>query len=131
MMFATDRRKSASSRVNDLRRRLSRWDRVSREAVDGEEVVRDYNRSVVVPFLAARGVPIGRVLAVWREDTWGLARAGDGEAAEIYRSLLRDPEFRMLAIWRYDWALASVDDTRELLEEVEGILALVGAEPPR
>jgi hypothetical protein len=115
----------AMIRSPELRRHLSRWERVSREATDDEDVVRDYLRATVVPFLASRGVPIGRAFATWREGSWGLERAGEAEARTAYRALVRDPEFRTLATWRYDWALSSADDARDLLEEVEAILRLV------
>lgn len=111
-------------RSEELRSRLSGWDRVRGEVMDNEAVVREYVGAVLVPFLAERDVPIGRSFATWR-DAWGLTHPPDADAVATYRSLVADPRFRILATWRYDWALGSAGDSRDALFEAQAILALI------
>lgn len=115
-------------RNDGLRSRLSSWERVMEETVDNERVVREFAGGVLIPFLAARGVPVGRSLATWRGDRWGLPRLPEAEAMEKYRSLVSDPEFRVLAAWRYDWAVGSATDFRRAQSEARAILQLIREE---
>ncbi len=107
----------------DLRRRISSWPRVAAETSDNELVVRDFVAATVIPFLARTGISIGRSFATFQGDAWGLSRGSDADAVTRYRALVADPEFRILATWRYDWALGSTkkygqaaDLAREIVE---------------
>ena len=60
-----------------LRSYLSNWQRLLDETMDNEVVVREYVGSVMVPFLAARGAPVGRSspclprrMRWWCTGTW-------------------------------------------------------------
>jgi hypothetical protein len=121
----------ASGRINvlsddALRYSLVEWGRLSANATDNDLLIRDYLGGVVIPFFAAREIPIGRVFRTFRQDLWGLSAVADSVADERYRALVADPEFRVLATWRYDWALSSVLSFRRLEEAAEEILELLG-----
>ena len=123
----------ASGRISlisdaELRSRISNWQSLLDETTDNELVVRQYIGSVTVPFLAARGAPIGRISRVPKQGQWELSVASDAEALTAYRELVGDPEFRALATWRYEWALGSAGDFRRAEHAADSVLTLVRAE---
>ena len=120
----------ASGRINvlgddELRYRLVEWSRLSANVTDNDLLIRDYLGGVVIPFFAVREIPIGRAFETFRQDQWGLSEATDSVAEERYRTLVTDPEFRILATWRYDWALSSLNSFRRLGDAAEAILEML------
>lgn len=107
----------ASGRVSlisdlTLRRLVSTWQGLLAETTDNEVAVRQYATEVLIPYLASRGMPIGRASRIPRQSDWRLAVASEAEALAAYRMLVSDDEFRTLATWRYEWALGSARDFR-------------------
>jgi hypothetical protein len=112
----------------ELRSRLSFWAWVRANAVEDEAVAREYIGSVLVPFLASRGLPMGRSFATWRGERWRIAQPDAPEAIRVYREVVADPEFRGLVQWRYDWALSSAGAFRRAAGEAEEIHGLIEAQ---
>ena len=122
----------ASGRVSllsdpSLRRRISTWQGLLNETTDNEIVVRQYLGSVMVPYLASRKAPIGRASRIPKGSEWHLSVTPDSEAISTYRDLVRDPEFRGLATWRYEWALGSTRSYRGAEAAADSVLSLVRA----
>ena len=120
----------ASGRINvlgddELRYRLVEWSRLSANVTDNDLLIRDYLGGVVIPFFAVHEIPIGRAFETYRQDRWGLSEVTDSVAEERYRTLVTDPEFRILATWRYDWALSSLNSFRRLGDAAEAILEML------
>lgn len=111
-----------------LRRRISTWQGLLNETTDDEIVVRQYLASVMVPYLASRNAPIGRASRVPKGSEWRLSVTSDSHAISTYRDLVRDPEFRALAAWRYEWALGSTRSYSRAEEAADSVLALVRAD---
>lgn len=112
-------------RNDELRSRLSNWSWVRANTMEDEAVVREYVGGVLIPFLAERNVPMGRSFAGWRGDSWGIDEGDQSEAIRAYRAVAADPEFRGLAMWRYDWALSSVRMFTRASEEADEIRRLI------
>jgi len=122
----------ASGRVSlisdpTLRRFVSNWEGLLAEAMDNELVVRQYATSVLVPYLASHEVPIGRASRIPRQPEWELAVASEPDAILAYEALATDPSFRVLATWRYEWAIGSSRDFRRAAATADSALALVRA----
>jgi hypothetical protein len=108
-----------------LRERVSTWQGLLEETTDNEVVVRQYVVSVMVPFLAARHAPIARISRVPYSSVWRLSVTDEADAIATYRELLRDPEFRALAAWRYEWALGSARSYERARVAADSALTMV------
>lgn len=110
----------------ELRSAVAAWDGVAAEVQDNEVLARDFITMILLPYLAERGIPLSRVLAVGREDRWPDGRAPDSEARAAYAALVRDPAFGGHVAHRY--SLLSLDEYREALDFVRRLLAELDAE---
>ena len=90
--------------------------------------MRTFVLNVTVPFLASMGVETGRLLALRLPNDWRLQPSDSLEAAERYRELVYDPEFRSLARYRYGWTVLSVLEFEVAIDAAREILALIRGE---
>ena len=108
-------------RSDEVRRRLVAWQGVLREVQDNEAAMRDYILHELIPFLAARGVPLGVF--------GGRGPPGMSEQQELanYRSLFRDPEFLALASVRKGFLNVSMTEYGAATRFVEELVLLIRA----
>jgi len=112
-----------------LRNRLSSWGSVLDETRDNEESMRTLAIQVTAPFLASRGVETGRSLAytgAGRDLTFPVEETAI--AAERYRLLLIDPEFRSLAQYRMGFANHSAQEFHRAADAAREVLVLTRRE---
>lgn len=119
----------------ELRERLSAWDGVVEEVRDNELAMREFILSTIVPYLAEREVPLARAWALLpnlgllgergNPRGWPGGLTPDGEAAQVYASLVRDPQFEVLVAARYTWInVEEYDDAIAFVDELLRLIAL-------
>lgn len=107
----------------ELRVALASWGSVVDEVRDGELVIREFVREAIIPYLAERGVGLGR--AIDRLVPGVATPESDPEAERQYRDMMSDARFRTLVEYRLAWQIDTMGGYEEAVEATARIVDLL------
>jgi len=109
---------------SELQRGLAAWPGTVDDVLDNQHLMQDFGLTVVVPALARKGLPLGRIWGLYRES-WPVDREPRSDLVGLYGRLATDPEVLSLMSTKYAFLNASVREFGRAIARAEFILSLI------